>query len=240
MRLRQPRNVHRIVDILAREGYRANAMPNREPVLYENSNIRADLAVRLPGAGRDAPLVTDVAVTHFASATTLQQGRIGPAAAAAAYQAQHKDTKYRQPNLGDPLLQFRDMQLLPCVFDSLGAPAPDAQAFINRLGRAIAHNTSTHRSVVIREIHQRICFTIAQCSARRIVAGVAAVNDTLDRQILQRNATQTNASILSFNENHHSDSSGLGDLAQLLQEGGEGSTGDGSLLVGSGGDGSQQ
>ena len=226
---------NKVVDILAREGYRAHGMPFREPVLYANSNMRADLSLRLPGAGRDAPLVTDVAVTHFASATTLRQNVIGPNAAAVAYQKQHKDTKYGQQGLV-PLLQFRDMQLLPCVFDSLGAPAPDAQQFINSLGRAIAHCTSTHRSVVIRELHQRICFTIAQCSARRIVAGVAAVNESLDRQLERRNATHTRPDPLLLDpDTMLSDSSELGGLDFLGLEGEEGTTGGSPLAASAGG-----
>ena len=229
---------NKVVDILAREAYRAHAMPFREPVLFSNSNMRADLSLRLPGAGRDAPLVTDVAITHFAAATTLRQGHIGPNAAATAYQQHHKDNKYRQPGL-TPLLQFQHMELLPCVFDYLGAPAPDAQAFINRLGRSIAHCTSTHRSVVIRELHHRICFTIAQCSARRINAGVAAVNDAFDRQQERRNATQTHAAINSFDS--PSDSSEFGDaagFANLLSEEGGGTAGDNNMSAASAGIGS--
>jgi hypothetical protein len=215
----------KVLDILAREGYRAHGMPLREPVLFNNNSMRADLSLRLPGEGRDAPLVTDIAVTHFASATTLRAGSVGPNTAAVAYQTQHKDPKYRQHGLV-PLLQFRDMQLLPCVFDSLGAPAPDAQAYINRLGRAIAHCTSTHRSVVIRELHHRICFTIAQCSARRIVAGIAAVNDSLDRQLQQQNASHTHTALIG-NEDTHSDSRELGGLAGTITitEGEEGMAG---------------
>ena len=217
---------NKIVDIFVREANRAHAMPNREPVLFNNSNIRADLSMRLPGAGRDAPLVTDVAITHFGCATTLQAGHIGANVAATAYQQQHKDPKYRQPGL-EPLLQFRGMRLLPCVFDSLGAPAPDAQQFINLLGGAIAHATSTHRSVVIRELHHRICFTIAQSSARRIVAGVAAVNDALDQQLERQNATQTHAALLSIDS--HPAARETGDLARtgMHLEGDEGTASEG-------------
>lgn len=238
---------NKVVDVLAREGYRAHAMPHREPTISSSSNERADLSLRLPGAGRDAPLVTDVAITHFATASALQQGRIGANAAAIAYQNAVKDTKYKKL-AESPLLLFRDMQFLPCVYDSLGAPAPDAQQFLNLLGRSIAQTTSTHRSVVIRELHQRISFTIAQCTARRIIAGVAAIDDMLDRQILQRNAAHTHRDALLFEEQRdpvHSGSSELEVLApspSIVQEGVEGQAGRaGGLAAGSdGGDGSSR
>jgi hypothetical protein len=183
---------NKVVDILVFESLKAHAMPFREPCPFSNNNLRADVSFRLPGAGRDAPLVTDVAITHFATKGALISGAAhSPNGAAQDYLLSVKHKKYGNATFIRNTT-FAKATFEHCVYDSLGAPTVEAASLIGKIGKAIADSTNRHRSVVIRELHHRLSFCVAQSTARRLHAGAASIMAQLQSN-LQRTMQSANA-----------------------------------------------
>jgi hypothetical protein len=184
-----------VVDVLAFNARKARMQPHLEPAPFVRVsdgsvfNRRADILIRPHGAGIDAPIVSDVAITHFATEQAIKnKWSSTPHGAANTYEERVKRPKYdiaRISQGGDDVKlgpQFGKAQFQHCVYDSLGAPGESAVKFIGHIVRGVASTTSQHPSVVARELHQRLSFHVARHTAKRLVIAYDSVNTQLDRQ----------------------------------------------------------
>lgn len=161
-----------VLDILMQQATAAGFQPQREPhALPGDPNLRLDAGFTMPGVRNHVQLI-DVAVTNALAAYNIKPGKIGPSAAATAYETVKNGTYLTAIKTQRP-----DATFVPMIFDSFGGVGATGVELLYVLCQKRALYARVPLSVATTMLFHKLVFTIVSWVTRLCLTNVKC--DTL-------------------------------------------------------------